>query len=532
MERGKTAGEGTDPLVGSVINDRFRIVRRIGRGGVGAVYLAMQAPFDRRCAVKILRPRHDADLTEDFHRRFFLEASTAAKLQHPNNVAIFDYGRTDEGMYFMAMEYLEGRTLRDALRAEGPFDEERTAHIARQICRALREAHHHKVIHRDIKPSNVFLLDRHDERDVVKVLDFGLVKEVKEEDSENLTQAGFFMGSPKYVAPEQIESGPVDARTDIYSVGVVMYEMLTGRVPFDRGATVKTLIAHIKEDPPPLWDANPRCEVTPLLEQTVMRCLAKDPDQRIPSMAALLEVLKRSPAGTLTGTLTDESGRVWVDSGPLGLSGSLPQPTTVTAPHGATSGAVPAVDGNGRGSRDGVRPSWRRHGTLLVAGAAILGAVGVPVLLLGQRVEDRDTAGVTDAAGVSVSAASSPDPEAITSASIPASASAHSPAPLVPLRLVVVPANASVRTAEGKKLCEESPCRIGARHFQQGALTVTVGAPGYRSQKLKLALQDEETTVRLRALPVRVVPRETASPPPPTPPSTPPGTGFGEFPPY
>ena len=119
MERGRKA-EGTDPLVGAVINDRFRIIRRIGRGGVGAVYLAMQAPFDRPCAVKILRPRYDADLTEDFHRRFFLEASTASKLQHPNNVAIFDYGRADDGTYFMAMEYLEGRTLSDALREEGP----------------------------------------------------------------------------------------------------------------------------------------------------------------------------------------------------------------------------------------------------------------------------------------------------------------------------------------------------------------------------------------------------------------------------
>src|SRR6201992_3318 len=165
-----------DPLIGRVVNDRFKITALIARGGMGKVYRAEQAPLGRVCAVKVLNPSYAGEQDPEFHKRFFLEASIASKLTHPNTVTIFDYGKTDDDIYYIAMELLEGRTLHRALREQGPFLPDRTMHIARQICRSLREAHGMGVIHRDLKPANVYLLQHGDEGDVVKVLDFGLVK--------------------------------------------------------------------------------------------------------------------------------------------------------------------------------------------------------------------------------------------------------------------------------------------------------------------------------------------------------------------
>src|SRR5688500_5166525 len=164
-----------DPLVGRVINDRFRIVGLIARGGMGKVYRAVQAPLGREVALKVLNPNYQGDHDPEFHKRFFLEASICSKLTHPNTITIFDYGKTDDDVYYIAMELLEGRTLHRALREEGPFDGERVMHIGRQICRSLREAHGLGVIHRDLKPANVYLVQHGDENDFVKVLDFGLV---------------------------------------------------------------------------------------------------------------------------------------------------------------------------------------------------------------------------------------------------------------------------------------------------------------------------------------------------------------------
>ncbi|HEX7666908.1 MAG TPA: serine/threonine-protein kinase, partial [Polyangiaceae bacterium] len=274
------------------MNDRFKIVALIARGGMGKVYRAEQLPLGRQCAIKILNPGYAGDQDPEFHKRFFLEASVASKLTHPNTVTIFDYGRTDDDIYYIAMEYLEGTTLHRAIRVAGHLTEERVVHISMQVARALREAHGLGVIHRDLKPANVFLMDHGDEPDFVKLLDFGLVKEFAEEPAEQLTQTGLFMGSPKYMAPEQIRGDRVDARTDIYSLGVIMYEMLCGKVPFDRPNSVNILMAHVNDAVPPMRELNPNVEVSPEMEETVMRCMAKDPEQRFKSMDEVLLALK------------------------------------------------------------------------------------------------------------------------------------------------------------------------------------------------------------------------------------------------
>ncbi|WP_438023138.1 serine/threonine protein kinase [Sorangium sp. So ce233] len=287
-----------DPLLGRVINGRFKVVSVIARGGMGKVYRAEQAPLGRICALKVLSPKYDGDHDPEFHRRFFLEASTAAKLTHPNTVTVFDYGHSDDDIYYIAMEYIEGKTLHRVLREEGPFPEARAAHIARQICRSLREAHGLGVVHRDLKPGNVLLVDHEDEHDHVKVLDFGLVKDT--ESGENLTQQGLFMGSPKYMAPEQISGSDVSPRTDIYALGVMMYEMLSGHVPFDKGASVGTLMSHVNDPVPPMQTYNPQLSISQTMEGIVLRCLEKDPAQRFSSMNELVAALKFTAGGIST----------------------------------------------------------------------------------------------------------------------------------------------------------------------------------------------------------------------------------------
>jgi serine/threonine protein kinase len=316
----RSTTKGPDPLIGRVINDRFRVVALIARGGMGKVYRAEQAPLGREVALKVLNPNYSGDSDPEFHKRFFLEASTCSKLTHPNTVTIFDYGRTDDDVYYIAMELLEGRTLHRMLRDDGPFNAPRALHIARQVCRSLREAHSLGVIHRDLKPANIFLVRHGDENDFVKVLDFGLVKELGE--GEDLTQTGLFMGSPKYMSPEQIRGENVDGRADIYALGVITYEMLTGKVPFDRPNSVNILMAHVHEAPPPIKEAYPASEVPPGVEQIVMKALAKKPEDRFSSMDEMLNALKRT---------TLDAGFSITRSTDLGLSGEFQaQPANVS----------------------------------------------------------------------------------------------------------------------------------------------------------------------------------------------------------
>lgn len=302
------SSEKTDPLIGRVIHDRFRIIAPIARGGMGAVYKAEQAPLGRLVALKVLSPKHDVDKDPEFRKRFFLEAATVAKLTHPNTVTVFDYGQGDGGLYFIAMELLEGVTLKHALRESGPFPPERAIHVTKQICRSLREAHRLGIVHRDMKPGNVMLLEQGDEKDFVKLLDFGLVKDTEAADEEDLTQAGVFMGSPKYMSPEQIQGERVDGRSDIYSVGVIFFELLTGRPPFEREKQVQILMDHLNAPIPAMSSIEGHPPVPGDLEAIVRKCLAKKREERFADMDALLLALK-----ALEGDVAP--------SGELGISG-------------------------------------------------------------------------------------------------------------------------------------------------------------------------------------------------------------------
>ena len=318
--RNKSIPPPRDRRIGAVLSGRYRLEKLIGKGGMGRVYLATQFPLNRAVAVKILNPEFQRK-DPQFVRRFFLEAATAARLSHQNTITVFDYGETERKELYIAMEYLKGRPLSRALSTDGPFSAERALHVGKQIVRALREAHAKGIIHRDLKPGNIMLLEEGDDADYAKVLDFGLVKLFHppgEEPSSGLdvltpappdvgelTRAGMFLGSPKYMSPEQIQGTDLDPRTDIYSLGVIFYQTLTGRPPFRGSTSVEIIYKHVNQPVPPIHEINPEADCPPELEGLVMRCLAKNRDDRYASMSDLLVAIKevsRIVIGVSSGT--------------------------------------------------------------------------------------------------------------------------------------------------------------------------------------------------------------------------------------
>jgi len=303
--RGARDKEG---LIGQTVNDKYRVTGVIARGGMGVVYRAEQLPLGRPVALKLIHTDLDeANPESDFQRRFFLEAASCAKLTHPNIVVIYDYGRLEltsgRNSAYMAMELLEGRTLSEALKRDPRFTFGRALRIAREVTRALREAHRQEMVHRDLKPSNVMVHQTSD-GESVKVLDFGLVK-LMHDDSAEQTSEGLFMGSPKYMAPEQINRDSVDGRSDLYALGVLLYQMLTGRVPFEGENQIQTLMGHLHDVVPPL----PK-EVPAQVQQIVMRCLEKDraarygsADELIAAIDSAIATLGAEAGGVLSGEM-------------------------------------------------------------------------------------------------------------------------------------------------------------------------------------------------------------------------------------
>ena len=279
----------------ALMSDRYRILKRIGRGGMGEVFLAEHAAIGKQVAIKIL--------SEDFARkprivqRFLQEARAASLIRHENVVDITDFGHTPSKLPFLTMEYLDGEDLKAMLRREIRLPWPRARRILLQVLAALEAAHEQGVIHRDIKPDNCFRLTRGENEDFIKVLDFGIAKVLGDEIDQALTQTGVVMGSAEYMSPEQAKSEPIDARTDLYSVGVILYQMLTGKVPFRANGFMGTLSKHIMEPPPPPRQIAPEVKISRQLEQLVLKALAKEPAERFQSAREFAAALRALPPG-------------------------------------------------------------------------------------------------------------------------------------------------------------------------------------------------------------------------------------------
>jgi predicted ATPase/serine/threonine protein kinase len=313
-----------DPILGTVLDEKYRIEARLGKGGMGAVYCATQPSMDRRVAVKVLLGLTDAG--DAALARFKREALTVARLRHPNVVALYDFGVASEVGAYLVMEYLEGESLRTTL-GGGPPPLGVTLDVMGQMCLALEAVHAAGVVHRDLKPDNVFL-QKSSNGTLVKILDFGIAKLVAS--GSGLTQAGVALGTPMYMAPEQCEARPVDGRSDVYALGCILYELLTGRPPFDGETAAQLMYKHVHTPPPPF--RRPRADDAPGgLERVVLRALAKRPEQRFQSARALGEALAAAAAGGATAELAG-AGVVGLVDADTSAGSDLPTVVHHTAP--------------------------------------------------------------------------------------------------------------------------------------------------------------------------------------------------------
>jgi serine/threonine protein kinase len=267
-----------DPLIGQLVAGRFKVEELIGQGGMGKVYRARHLALDRLICLKMLRPALLEDPT--LVGRFEREAKAASRLNHPNGISVLDFGRNEaDGSLFIAMEYVQGKDLRVVLRDEWPLAEQRLCHIMAQVLSALAEAHAHNVIHRDLKPENIMVEQRRDRPDFVKVLDFGIAK-IMDSDMPGLTRNDVVCGTPQYMAPEQATGTALDARCDLYAVGVILYQMATGHLPFDGQNSMEVLTKHVNEPPVPPRQRQPDAPISEAMEALILRALEKDPALR------------------------------------------------------------------------------------------------------------------------------------------------------------------------------------------------------------------------------------------------------------
>jgi eukaryotic-like serine/threonine-protein kinase len=356
----------SDTLIDRLFDGRYRITRKLGAGGMANVYLAVDEELGRRVAIKILNERHAND--EQFVERFRREAKNAAGLSHPNVVSVYDRGEA-EGTYYIAMEYVEGRTLKDLILSRGPSPVPIAIDYTRQILQALRFAHRGGLVHRDIKPHNVIV----DSEGRVKVADFGIARA----GTSQMTEAGSIIGTAQYLSPEQARGAPVDQTSDLYSVGIVLYELLTGTVPFNGETPVEIAMKHLSQTPEP--PSAHRADIPEDLDYVVLRALAKDPSERYASAEEMSADLDRVARGLGVAPETAEAATSVLAGG-----GTASAATAATMVRRAQTRPQP-----GRYYEYDEVPTRRRALWPWLLGAGLLLAVIVGAIFAYDRIQDQ-----------------------------------------------------------------------------------------------------------------------------------------------
>lgn len=332
-EGGETAPVSADFLaanrspnrLGTTIAGRFRIETKLGEGGMGAVYKAEHIKMNRPCAIKILSASALND--PEALPRFTREAQMSSRIDHPHAVTIYDYGESEDGLVYLAMEYIEGSTLTKIMEADRIFGLDRVIAISKQIGDALDAAHALGIVHRDLKPDNIMLSRKGSDGDFVKVLDFGIAKMAESEDKRNdLTQAGLIIGTPFYMSPEQVSGDKLDARSDVYSFALIVYEMLAGSLPFDGQNTQAVMVSRLVTAPKPIRWINP--EISPLIDSAVMRALERDRTLRTPTAGQFV----RDLIDAFEGRVPTQPGGMEAIGGPITAAQSKPDTIAIQAP--------------------------------------------------------------------------------------------------------------------------------------------------------------------------------------------------------
>ena len=367
----------SDTLINTLFDGRYRIVRKLGSGGMANVYLAEDEDLGRRVAIKILNDRYAND--DLFIERFRREAKSAAALSHPNIVSVYDRGEA-EGTYYIAMEVIEGRSLKELIMTRGPLPIPQALAYSHEILEALRFAHRHGIIHRDIKPHNILIGER------LKVTDFGIARA----GASQMTEAGSIMGTAQYLSPEQARGAPVTASSDLYSVGIVLYEMLTGKVPFTGDSAIEIAMKHLNEAPKPPSKIRP--EIPEELDQVVLRALSKNPEDRYQTAEEFSEDLHRVEAGLPLAPGTSEAATALLTGAALAGGGSTEvlAGTAVTRPQGPPppTARTPPPPPYGPGYYEEPPRKRRRWGPWLLV-ALLLAAAGIAGWYVFSQIQDQ-----------------------------------------------------------------------------------------------------------------------------------------------
>jgi serine/threonine-protein kinase len=334
---------GPDPLIGQSVAGKYKIVQLLGEGGMGCVYLAEQqlGETTRKVALKTLHKHLSHD--KSIKKRFDREAGTIAGLQHPNTIQVFDFGAMPDGTLYLVMEYVQGKSVADTLIAEGAMQPARVENILRQVTGSLAEAHGQGIVHRDLKPDNVVLCERAGEKDWVEVLDFGIAKRSSEQDPNEakLTQQGMVLGTPPYMSPEQFTGQPVDLRSDIYALGVMAYEMLTGKLPWEANTAWEWASRHMTEPPRPLETQPLGPHVPERMRNAIARALAKAKEERFSNVREFFDAFAGHGAGAgapHTAVISPQAGAPVSAGAGVRAKTEMAAPAAITPPYGAMSG--------------------------------------------------------------------------------------------------------------------------------------------------------------------------------------------------
>jgi len=531
-----------DSLIGSTVAGRYRVIKLLGEGGMGAVYLAEHVAIEKKVALKVLHAEYASK--GDIVTRFQQEAISASRIKHPNVLEVFDFGQLESGAFYLAMEFLEGNDLADEIQRHHVLEPARGLRFAQQICRALAAAHAKGVVHRDMKPENVFLLRTTDGEEVVKIVDFGIAQLRTNEEAaasskqRRLTRTGMIFGTPEYMSPEQAGGKHADQRADIYAVGIILYEMFTGAVPFTGDTFLGVLAKHLNDTAPPMSAVYPELGISPELQRVIQRALAKRPEERFQSMSELSQALGTTPEGR--GVV---SGRAAMQSSPTEFhdyssvpTGAFTEPqfpnpsaeshAPTMAHAGGSSSQPPALaaasqavleagtagsgfvepqtatprDGTHPATSSSITPGRSRTGVVAVLTfAAALAGAAVFVMKRGGSVEPPPTRPV--AAETALPKPADPPPvmapvavTAVIASAAPAPPASVLPSSSVKLSVVTEPPGATL-SKDGFQVCDKTPCEVSAAPNETLELEAT--KDGLTGKAKVLAQRDQNVRIVL-----------------------------------
>jgi eukaryotic-like serine/threonine-protein kinase len=520
------------PLLGQLVGGRYRVRSLIGEGGMGEVYVGVHETIEKSVAIKVLKTEYcqRPDVVERFQR----EAKSASRIKHPNVVDVFDFGQLADGRFFLILEYLQGVDLHAEMRRERPlsFSITRVMPIVLQIARALSAIHKVGIVHRDLKPENIFLIQNGDQADFVKILDFGIAQMresgeggipgevVGQSTGRRLTKAGTIFGTPEYMSPEQAAGRDVDYRSDVYSLGIILYEMFACSPPFTGGTLVELLSQHLSAPVPHILHKNPQAVLSAELEAVIMTALQKNREHRWPSMLDFAEALQQCPEFTGEVIQNMASGHVLIpSSSPNKLAeGNLHSNQETLFEEDATA-AIPLVSARAqtasptqatRSGQSSTPPSSGNRQRGLFLAVAVLGFAALAVVAVIQiKKKTNSSRKITTRLVVESTHVEASTPPATASIVIPPeSHSAPTPKATVVIHIKTIPTGAVVRK-DGFQVCDSTPCDIKVRQDEATELQATKGA--WKGSDKLLAQREQNITIFLKRTSITTPPRNSGT---------------------